>query len=82
MGNCIVQLKCYPVCECGYVFTNFEIIRNQNQEIGEKYSSESKLIPIPVFNPQYCPKCTRLISGVEIKSLGSIPETLILSIKI
>jgi len=73
MSTCVVELKCYPVCECGYVFTNFEVIRDKGpgEEVKEKaFPPLPNLVSTPNFNPEYCPKCNRSIMGIQMKNFG------------
>jgi hypothetical protein len=58
-----VQLKCYPVCECGHVFTDLEYIKNSesNENLNPYF------ISMPVFNPKYCPNCHKKINSIVMK---------------
>lgn len=55
-------LKYYPVCECGYVFKELKCTKNK-QKIKEGYTVYS----IPIFSPNKCPKCGKIIEGLEFR---------------
>jgi hypothetical protein len=60
-----VELKCYPVCECGHVFTDLEFIKNpESNSYLNPYS-----IPMPTFNPKNCPKCNKRIVSIAMKQI-------------
>ena len=53
-----VKLKLLPVCECGYIFNDFNI----NNNIVKDYSLKRVQVK---FSPSHCPNCGKEIESIE-----------------
>ena len=59
IDNTTVTLRMLPVCNCGYIFRDGVIIEEIIGEVrGYKYPTYS-------IDPPHCPKCNRLIDGIQ-----------------
>ncbi|NFD28809.1 hypothetical protein EXN57_02080 [Clostridium botulinum] len=59
-----MELKCYPVCECGYVFKEFSSY-TELVEVSENFSRE-----VRYFRPSICPKCKKAITSIIVPEVG------------
>lgn len=53
-----MNLKCYPICKCGYVFKKLE----SYEKLVEVSKTHSKLIRL--FEPSCCPQCNEVIEKI------------------
>jgi hypothetical protein len=51
MNSYGVELKCYPVCECGHVIKDFSVINGKDG--------------IPTFSHLFCPGCHKPITSIS-----------------
>lgn len=66
-------LKCYPVCECGYVLKELKITRQPITQI-KRIESFHAINNEIMFYPYSCPNCKEVISSLEIKKPSKLAE--------